>query len=316
VQSVLSQRYLHLLENRTRWQAGFGRVRPRLAPCDVRAGHRRSSNALEGAFGGRASGRLGVSWPLDDGVVCYECRTIALRVTLRTVSFWFSSTPYPARLRAWSTIYMAQTTHPDVFIVESLDFDDEDTRKEGEIIYRTLKMSGKNPIYHYVRTKKELSYFIDEFSKSRYRYFHLSCHGNVDLFATTFDNMSGDDLARLFGHALDGKRLFLSTCLAAELSFARKVFTCSTCNSVAGPVGTIAFDDSAVLWTAFYHLMFKTDSEAMKREALLLNLSKAGLLLDQQVRAFTRVGTGRAKEYTLPPASKQLSASDVDTEDS
>jgi hypothetical protein len=33
---------------------------------------------------------------------------------------------------------------------------DEDSRKEGEVIYRTLKMSGKNPYYVYIRSRNEL----------------------------------------------------------------------------------------------------------------------------------------------------------------
>ena len=46
------------------------------------------------------------------------------------------------------------------------------------MIYRSLRMSLKKPLYHYVRTVSEFKHFIDEFGKSDYRYLHISCHGN------------------------------------------------------------------------------------------------------------------------------------------
>ena len=73
-------------------------------------------------------------------------------------------------------------------------------------------MSGKNPVYHYVRTRKELEHFVDEFRKSKYRYFHLSCHSEVNLFSMTLDYMTASELADVFGTALERRRLFLSTC--------------------------------------------------------------------------------------------------------
>ena len=60
-------------------------------------------------------------------------------------------------------------TIPKLFIIESLDIEDEEHRKEGEILSRVLTMAGKAPIYRYVRTKAELQHFIKEFQRSRYR---------------------------------------------------------------------------------------------------------------------------------------------------
>lgn len=206
---------------------------------------------------------------------------------------------------------MALKSIADVFIIESLDFADEKSRKEGEIIFRALQMSGKSPIYHYVRTRQELQHFIGEFRASDYRYLHMSCHGNVDTFGLTLDALTGEDLADLFGNALDRRRLFLSTCLAANADFASKIFQRSSCFSVAGPIGEIAFDDSAVLWTAFYHLMFKDRPDAMNHKRLMLNLGKSALVFDQQMNVFLAEKNGRSRHIVLPPRSKKLEESDM-----
>jgi len=51
------------------------------------------------------------------------------------------------------------STKADVCIIETLEFLDEDMRREGEIISRTLKLSGKHPHYSYVRSTQELQAF-------------------------------------------------------------------------------------------------------------------------------------------------------------
>jgi hypothetical protein len=49
-------------------------------------------------------------------------------------------------------------TTANVCIVESLGFFDEDLRREGEIISRTLRLSGKRPYYSYVRSSEGSNY--------------------------------------------------------------------------------------------------------------------------------------------------------------
>src|ERR1700724_2996528 len=89
----------------------------------------------------------------------------------------------------------ARGTRPQVFIIESLVLEDEKDHREGEIIYPILQMSGKQPEYHYIRTKREPKHFVEMFGKSKFRYLHLSCHGNKNLFATTFDNLDDDEFS-------------------------------------------------------------------------------------------------------------------------
>lgn len=178
-------------------------------------------------------------------------------------------------------------TIPDVFIIESLRVSEERDQREGEIIYRSLRMSGKKPIYHYVRTRRELEHFIGVFKTSGYRYLHLSCHGNIDLFATTFDDLDNADMVEVLGEAIDARRLFLSTCQAATSPFARLLFRQTRCISIAGPTGEIDFDDSAVFWTAFYHLMFKANRKKMDHATVHANLARGALMIGQEFRLFS-----------------------------
>ena len=119
-------------------------------------------------------------------------------------------------------------------------------------------MAGVKTRYRYVRTKAELKHFVKEFKKSRYRWLHLSVHGNKDLVALTLDQLSGDEFVRIVGPAMDGgRRLFLSTCKASTPELAASVFKHGEALSVAGPIRKIRFSDSASFWSSFYHLMFK-----------------------------------------------------------
>jgi hypothetical protein len=68
------------------------------------------------------------------------------------------------------------------------------------------------------------------------------------------------------------KRLFISACSVANRNLARNIFPLSECNSVVGPATDIGFDDAAILWASFYHLMFKEDFKKMKGKNIELIL--------------------------------------------
>jgi hypothetical protein len=65
-------------------------------------------------------------------------------------------------------------TRATLCIVESLEFLQEDTHCEGEIISRTLRLSGKPTQYVYLRSRDELEAFVKEFGRSDHRYLHIS----------------------------------------------------------------------------------------------------------------------------------------------
>ena len=193
-------------------------------------------------------------------------------------------------------------TIPKLFIIESLDIEDEEHRKEGEILSRVLTMAGKAPICRYVRTKAELQHFIKEFQRSRYRWLHVSVHGNKNLIALTLDHLSGREFARIVAPALKGgRRLFLSTCKAATAEMAAEVFRRGDAISVAGPVKKIRFSDSAIFWSSFYHLMFKRERGRMLGRNVAEVMAFMGDAVGRQFRLHTPDGKGGVTERLLPP---------------
>lgn len=195
------------------------------------------------------------------------------------------------------------SSRAEVYIIESLDENDD---REGEVIYRTLKMSKKEPIYRYIRTRNELEHFLDEFEDSKYRYLHISCHGNRNGVATTLDQISVEEFSEIVGPVLDERRLFLSTCQASTMKMASAIFQKGDAYSIAGPKNKIYFDDSVILWSSFYHLMFKTDSTRMKRSHIKQNLSKSAALVAEKINFYYPVShtDRRAKWLHLPEQQK------------
>jgi hypothetical protein len=58
-------------------------------------------------------------------------------------------------------------------------------RFEGAIIAQTLNLYGKRCKYEYVRTKKAFEAAVKRFGRSRYRYQHISSHGDSEGMCTT-----------------------------------------------------------------------------------------------------------------------------------
>ncbi len=72
---------------------------------------------------------------------------------------------------------MVRKSIPEVFIIESLHFDDEnESRYEGSFLSQILHLGGKKPLYYYIRTKRELTEVLRIFKASGYRYLHFSYH--------------------------------------------------------------------------------------------------------------------------------------------
>ncbi len=200
------------------------------------------------------------------------------------------------------------STEPTVCIIESLGFLEEQTHREGEIIGRTLRLSSKPSAYIYIRTLRELRAVMREFGDSDHRYLHLSCHGAVNArdemvgLALTTDKIGNDDLAQLLAPHLAARRLFLSSCLAARSTLAETLLQKSECRSVLAPMGSIKFDDAAVFWTAFYHLMFKRRASSMSNAAIEETVAICAALVNERFRLFTRdPKTGETVVATIGP---------------
>jgi hypothetical protein len=68
--------------------------------------------------------------------------------------------------------------------------------------------------------------------------------------------------------------LFVSACSVVNKDFASAVIPSSECQSIVGPGKDIHFGDAAMMWAAFYHLVFKTNADAMNLQAIRSALEK------------------------------------------
>lgn len=182
------------------------------------------------------------------------------------------------------------STKPEVFIIESLDPDDEGNgRFEGSIISRILKLHGKSPKYRYVRTREQFEKAVLQFGKSRYRYLHISAHAEPEGMCTTNqDEIDYDELAEILNPHLRGRRLFLSACSMVHEDLAKEIIPCSGCYSVIGPNEDILFSDAAILWSAIYHLMFSENDRAMNHAALKKHLTNTTKLFNVGISYFSK----------------------------
>ena len=195
---------------------------------------------------------------------------------------------------------------PEVFIVESLKLSDEKNKWfEGKILADMLNLSDKKCIYYYIRTKKEFIEILDEFYMTDYRYLHISCHANKKEMGTTFDDIPFSELGDILKDIGEDRRIFLSACSMANLSLAKEIIPKSRCYSILGPSVKIDFDDAAVFWTSFYHLMFKHNPKAMKRETVLSNAEKIARILGIKLNYFGRQANKKAVSHTKLPRPKR-----------
>jgi hypothetical protein len=180
-------------------------------------------------------------------------------------------------------------TKPNVFIIESLKFEDERcNRHEGEILSRILHLAGKKSEYYYIRTVKELREVLGIFSDSDYRYLHLSCHGSRSRFFTTLDSIPFKKFAAIVGPYLDERRLFVSTCWVVNDDLATELLPNYECHSIIGPKTDVTFGDAAITWASFYYLVFRERPRAIKKKDILPPLQSTADAFDITWRFFRK----------------------------
>jgi hypothetical protein len=165
------------------------------------------------------------------------------------------------------------------FIIESLlPGDKVNGHCEGDLIARILKMGGRNPKYRYVATQLGFKRALRDFSRSNYRYLHISCHGADDHFLFEFGAMYFNQFALLVKDLLATRRVFISACEAVSHEnheLANAVLRDTGCISLIGSAESIDFDDAAIFWSTFYYLAYKAQGEITKiKRDLLINLLK------------------------------------------
>jgi hypothetical protein len=182
-----------------------------------------------------------------------------------------------------------------LFIIESLRFDDEHERREGQILRDILRLSGHDVEYLYLRTDKELRVALRRFYESRKRYLHLSCHGNDETIALTLDALPFSQFGKNVWPYLKGRRLFISACEVVNDKLAEAVMP-SGCYSVIGPRDPINFDDAVLMWASFYHLMFRDPGvDQMKGGKIRWALRRVHYTFQKEFDYFRREGDSYAK---------------------
>jgi hypothetical protein len=204
---------------------------------------------------------------------------------------------------------MSVHAKPEVFIIESLDFDDEDEKRfEGKLISEMLALSGKQCKYYYLRTRRELEEVLQLFSQSGYRYLHISCHGgeNKKTLHTTLDAIPFDDLEAILKPHLRERRLFLSACSVANNYLAKRLMSNSGCYSILGPRDDIQFNDAAILWASLYHVMFSADETAMKHSILSIKAKEVANMFRVHLNYIRRdnKATSGYKLFRIAPAKE------------
>jgi hypothetical protein len=132
---------------------------------------------------------------------------------------------------------------PEVFILESLSFADEEAQRyEGKILCDILRMCGKKPKYFYFRTDIELIELVTLFRNSGYRYLDVSAHGSATGINTTLGVITYARFAEIFGGHLKNRRIFLSACSVGNDLFVTHMQAANKgMYSIAAPVDDIEF---------------------------------------------------------------------------
>lgn len=165
---------------------------------------------------------------------------------------------------------------PQVFIIESLSIQDElDERYDGRIIRDTLRLSGFQPAYYYVRTKREFIEAVSLFQKSHYRYLHLSMHGYEDGLELTSEALDKAEITKILEGKLKNRRLFLSACRVGS-GFLPTLLKASNkgAYSILSAVDDIPFSTSCALWCSLYTKLFSEKADGIKRKQLIQHLTE------------------------------------------
>lgn len=198
-----------------------------------------------------------------------------------------------------SKVTSEKRSKPEVYIIESLDPDDEGNgRFEGAIISQVLNFHGKVCKYEYVRTRDAFEAAVRRFGESNYRYLHISCHADREGICTTNqEEIDFDELAKILNPFLSERRLFLSACEMVHADLAAAIIPHSGCYSVVGPNEDVRFSDAAVLWASLYHLLFSDSPLAIKRDKLLDYLVRTSSMFQVDLSYFSKSDT-HARGFT------------------
>ena len=199
-------------------------------------------------------------------------------------------------------------TKADVFIIESLpDTDPHD----GKVLSDVLTMMGKKPIYRKVKDVDDFEASLEEYKNSKYRFLHISCHGNESQIF--FENGMVDYLGfgNLFAnHRLPVTRIFFSACCLGNPDLAKAIISSNTAiHSVTAPRNSIAFTCSLVSWSVFYTKAFRWNKDGISEETILMTMRQiSNLLLTEFSVSSLHANTMKIHTFTIIPEKHILKA--------
>lgn len=166
-------------------------------------------------------------------------------------------------------------TEPEVFIIESLNVEDEiRERYEGRALRDSLRITGQRPAYYYVRTRDEMIQAVELFRHSSYRFLHISVHGSNKSIFTTLDEISNADFSEMCAGKLKNRRVFFSACKVGSGTLNLLLQRSNKgMYSIAAPLDKITFGPACAFWNAFYTKMLIDNPLGMKIEQLKTVLS-------------------------------------------
>jgi hypothetical protein len=145
------------------------------------------------------------------------------------------------------------------FIIESLN---EGEYFDGKILKGILKQSNVMVQYKQVSDRNELGIELARFSKSGFRYLHISCHATKETLNLSHETIWYREFEQLIADKVKNKRVFLSACDAGNDDFASMIIR-NGGYSVIGSSIPLRFDKAALFWASFFHIMTELDQDKM-----------------------------------------------------
>lgn len=201
-------------------------------------------------------------------------------------------------------------TEYGIYIIESLKKDDP---KDGEILSQILNVCRIKNFYHPIKTQEDLQEALSKFKLSKFRYLHLSFHGNnSEFYLSNGTIIKNSEFSELLGTDFIKRRIFMSSCKTGNFELASKLITKNQLFSLVGSPINIRFDKASLFFPTFYHLMNELDNSKIGKDVLKKSLKSCVDLFQIQINyyAFLRKnGIWNKKfirEYTYSPNKKAI----------
>jgi len=191
-----------------------------------------------------------------------------------------------------------------VFIIETLRSDDY---FDGETLYEILDLTDIPARYEPADTIDDWFRLIKDFSKSNFRYLHLSCHADREGFEINGDELSNGDFQKMTLKHLVNKRVFLSACKGGNLELASHLILKNKAYSVIGTPENLRFDKSVLFWPSFYHAMNEIDNKRMTKKSIIHVLKKCVDLFEVPINYYSKIENDSQNLWRLRLRSNQRS---------